>query len=436
MKLRTMAACMMLAISGSAWAADSSQFYLHNGDRVVFYGDSITEQRMYSNILETFVATRYPALNVTFVNSGWGGDTVRGGGGGPIDTRLNRDLFPYQPTVVTIMLGMNDGGYRAESEENDQKFFSGYTYIVDTIHKTLPQTRIVAIQPTPYDEVTGPPAFPVAADVAYNEVLRSFGKWIANYAAQTGIETIDLNTTLVKTLRQAYALDPETAKQIIPGHVHPSFGGHLVMASEILKAWQARPIVSSVVLNVRSTPRVESAQFATISQLSDKDGIAWTELDESLPLPFQQWQDMWGGGASVGLSIRSSDTVKLLNQQILKVRDLKPGTYSLKIDGTSIGAFNDDQLKTGINLALLKTPSTDQAMKVYQLAVSHEEIHFDRWRNIQVPLEENHLAQTKPAIDSLDALDDAVAAKMREVARPISHQFQLVPITLPATPAK
>jgi hypothetical protein len=137
---------------------------------------------------------------------------------------------------------------------------------------------------------------------------------------------------------------------------------------------------------------------------------------------------MWGGGAAVGLSIRSSDTTNSLNQQILKVHGLKRGTYSLKIDGTSIGAFNDDQLSAGINLALLKTPATDQAMKVYQLAVSHEEIHFDRWRNIQVALDEDHLAQTTPAMDSLDAVDDAVAAKMREVAQPVPHQFRLVPV--------
>ena len=429
MKRSQMALCAMLAVSASAWAGGDTQFYLHGGDKVVFYGDSITEQRMYSNILETFVATRYPDLNVSFVNSGWGGDTVHGGGGGTIDTRLNRDLFPYQPTVVTILLGMNDGGYHAENAENDQKYFSGYTYIVDTVRKTLPQARIVALEPTPYDEVTRPPAFPVADGVAYNQALRSYGKWIENYADQAGLETIDLNTPMVEMLKQADTLDPETAKQIIPDHIHPSFGGHLVMAAEILKAWHARPVVSSVVLDAaRSTPRVESAQFTKISQLSKTDGITWTELDTSLPLPFRQWQDMWGGGATVGLAIRSSDTPSSMNQEILKVRGLKRGTYSLKIDGTSIGAFNDDQLSAGINLALLKTPATDQAMKVYQMAVTHEEIHFDRWRNIQVPLDEDHLAQTKAAMDSLDAVDDAVAAKMREAAQPVPHQFQLVPV--------
>src|SRR5579863_7717992 len=80
-------------------------FYLKSGDRVVFYGDSITDQRLYTTFIETFVVTRFPSLDVTFTHSGWGGDRVDGGGGGPIDLRLERDVFPYRPTVVTIMLG-------------------------------------------------------------------------------------------------------------------------------------------------------------------------------------------------------------------------------------------------------------------------------------------------------------------------------------------
>src|SRR3954470_3170765 len=78
-------------------------FQLKDGDRVVFYGDSITDQRLYTTFTESFVITRFPSLNVTFTHSGWGGDRVGGGGGGPIDVRLTRDVFPYRPTVVTIM---------------------------------------------------------------------------------------------------------------------------------------------------------------------------------------------------------------------------------------------------------------------------------------------------------------------------------------------
>jgi len=62
------------ASSAKAAAASSPEqqpgFYLKDNDTVVFYGDRITEQRIYSVRVETFVATRYPSLNVSFVNSG------------------------------------------------------------------------------------------------------------------------------------------------------------------------------------------------------------------------------------------------------------------------------------------------------------------------------------------------------------------------------
>jgi len=60
----------LLAASAAALAAQQ-RFYLHDKDTVVFYGDSITEQRLYTTFVETFVLTRYPQLNVRFVNSGW-----------------------------------------------------------------------------------------------------------------------------------------------------------------------------------------------------------------------------------------------------------------------------------------------------------------------------------------------------------------------------
>ena len=80
---------LLLAASAAALPAQE-RFYLHDKDTVVFYGDSITEQRLYTTFVETFVLTRYPQLNVRFVNSGWGRETVAGGDGGPVDLRLTR----------------------------------------------------------------------------------------------------------------------------------------------------------------------------------------------------------------------------------------------------------------------------------------------------------------------------------------------------------
>ena len=78
----------------------------------MLYGDSITDQRLYSTFIEEYVLTRFPAWKVQWTQSGVGGDKVSGGAAGPIDLRIQRDILPYRPTLVTIMLGMNDGYYR------------------------------------------------------------------------------------------------------------------------------------------------------------------------------------------------------------------------------------------------------------------------------------------------------------------------------------
>src|SRR5882724_12601864 len=116
-----------------ALQARAESFALKDGDRVVFYGDSITDQRLYTTFTETYVVTRFPKLNVTFVHSGWGGDRVTGGGGGGVDLRLARDVFAYKPTVMTIMLGMNDGSYRAFDETIFSTFANGYRSIMSSL---------------------------------------------------------------------------------------------------------------------------------------------------------------------------------------------------------------------------------------------------------------------------------------------------------------
>src|SRR3954451_20263708 len=127
----------LLSLTSSLLFAQSG-FYLKSGDTVVFYGDSITDQRLYTTFVETYVVTRFPKMNVTFVHSGWGGDKVSGGGGGPADLRLKRDVFAYKPSVVTIMLGMNDGGYRAFDEAIFDEYAGGYRNIVKATKAAFP----------------------------------------------------------------------------------------------------------------------------------------------------------------------------------------------------------------------------------------------------------------------------------------------------------
>src|SRR5438105_8079158 len=117
---------IFLAFATSALAGD---FLIHVGDRVVFLGDSITEQRLYTTYIEAYALTRHPNWNLTFRNVGWGGDTSRLRQRAHPDEKqlfaadeaaqqkmveesvgkgLSRDLLPLKPTFVTIKFGMND----------------------------------------------------------------------------------------------------------------------------------------------------------------------------------------------------------------------------------------------------------------------------------------------------------------------------------------
>jgi len=407
-------------IAFSALQVRAQNFALRDGDRVVFYGDSITDQRLYTTFTETYVVTRFPKLNVSFVHSGWGGDRVTGGGGGPIDVRLQRDVFAYKPTVMTIMLGMNDGSYRAFDENIFETYSRGYQHIIDSVKKELPGIRITVIEPSPFDDVTQPPRF----EGGYNAVLVRYSQFVKELAEREKLGVADLNGPVVAALEKAKATDAELSKKIIPDRVHPGPGGHLLMAGELLKSWNAPALVSAVEINA-GTKKVAEARKTRISELKAGEEISWAQLDEALPMPVDL------GDPIVALAVNSSDFIQALDQQTLKVTGLGADSYTLRIDGEDVGAFTKAQLAEGINLATLPTPMAKQAAQVHKLTLQHNNTHFQRWRQIQVPFTENKSPRVQEAARNLTtALDEEEAAEVKrqhDAAQPGRHQFQLAP---------
>jgi lysophospholipase L1-like esterase len=410
-KLSFFALLTVLAVPALA----QQRFALRDGDRVVFYGDSITDQRLYTTFTETYVVTRFPKLDVSFVHSGWGGDRVSGGGGGPIDVRLWRDVLPYNPTVMTIMLGMNDGRYRAFDQATFDEFAAGYKHIVDTAKRQLPGIRITAIQPSPYDDVTRAPMF----EGGYNQVLLRFSDFLKQLAADQKLTLADLNTPVVAMLTKAKDLDATAAARLIPDRVHPGPGGHLIMAEALLKAWNAPATVTAVEIDAAHKEAARQVNAHVSDLRFANQGVSWTELDDALPMPF----DMRDAG--VALAVRASDFVDALDHQPLTVRGLASGRYTLSIDGDSVGAFTAEQLAAGINLAELPTPMARQAAEVHALTLQRAAMHQTRWRNVQVPLEKSQAEHLQQALHSLDELEADLLHAQRAAAQPRPHQFQL-----------
>lgn len=390
-------------------------FSLRPNDTVVFYGDSITDQRLYTTFVETFVVTRYPKLPVRFVHSGWGGDRVSGGGGGPIDKRLERDVVAYKPTVMTVMLGMNDGRYRAFDEEIFREYTAGFEHIVKMMKEAAPGIRMTLIQPSPFDDVTRDPTFPGG----YNAVLVRYGEFVKELAQRNGMAVADLNGPVVEALRKANATDPKQAQRIIPDRVHPGPGGHLLMAACLLKAWGAGPLVTAVEIDA-AAGRVLEAKNTEVTGVATGKTVSWTQKDAALPMPVNMKD------AVIALAVRSSDFVETLNQQTLKVSGLKAARYTLKINGATVGSFDAAQLGRGINLAELPTPMAAQAASVHELTLKRSGVHQTRWRQVEVPLAEDNLPRVGSILENLDALDADLEARQRATAQPAACYYELV----------
>ncbi|MDQ6708023.1 MAG: SGNH/GDSL hydrolase family protein [Acidobacteriota bacterium] len=407
---------LLLALSVAALCFGQDGFYLKTGDRVVFYGDSITDQRLYTTFTETYVLTRFPELRVAFIHSGWGGDRVTGGGGGPVDVRLQRDVLAYRPTVMTIMLGMNDGGYRAFDTKLFDTFSTGYQHIVDTVRSTLPDIRITAIEPSPFDDVTRPPKF----EGGYNAVLLRYSEFIKQLAQRDKLTVADLNTPVVLMLAKATQSDPELAQKILPDRVHPGPAGHLIMAEALLKAWNAPPIVTSVEIDAQGSGKIAAHANTEISDLKQGGTLSWTQLDRALPMPVDMKD------ATVALAIHSSDFMDALDKETLKVANLPGAKYSLKIDGMDAGAFTKEEWARGINLATLPTPMMQQAASVHVLTQKRSNVHNARWRMIQVPLQDENILSTDAAIAALDDVDIDLMIEQRAAAQPVPRHYQLI----------
>ncbi|HEY3741466.1 MAG TPA: SGNH/GDSL hydrolase family protein [Bryobacteraceae bacterium] len=414
--LTTTRALALLAIPVFA----QSDFYLKDKDTVVFYGDSITDQRLYTVAAETFVLTRFPDLHVRFVHSGWGGDKVSGGGGGNIETRIKRDVSPYHPTVVTIMLGMNDGKYKPLDDDLFTTYKTGYEKILSLIRQDSPDARFTLIEPSPYDDVTRAPSFPDG----YNSVLIHYGEYLQNLAQRTSNTSIaDLNTGVVAMLRKAFASDPTLAPRIIPDRVHPGWAGHLIMAAELLKAWNAPKLVTSVDIDAKemATSSLTNTSVTGLRELDD--AVVWTQHDTALPMPLPDQEP------ATLLAVKSSDFMDRLDVQWLRVTGLDSDKrFSLAINGLGVGEFTGGQLSSGMNLATLDTPMMRQASQVHAYTVKRAAIHQLRWRQLQIPFEKDGLPRMASILDQMDALDADLEARQHAAARPSAAYYELTPL--------
>ncbi|MBI5397049.1 MAG: SGNH/GDSL hydrolase family protein [Verrucomicrobia bacterium] len=327
---------------------------LKDGDTLVFLGDSITHQCLYTQYIEDYFYTRYPERRIHFHNSGVGGDRAA-----DALARFEDDVAAFKPKYVTILLGMNDGSYTKFEPQVFETYEKGMTELLDKI-AALGATAI-PMTPTMHDSRAArvrKPAEP--RDTYYNSVLAYYGTWLREIAGQRGLGFVNMWAPLNDLTMEQRKKNPNFT--LIKDAVHPDAPGQVVMATAIINDMIPRSTVSGIF--VRQQPKtgkyaVGGANGKATDLQAGDDKISFTFKANALP-----W--VLPPDAAEGCTLTHAGH-RYSNEKIT-VGNLKPGKYELRIDGELVGAFMDGQLAFGVELeGNAKTPQYQQALQVAML---------------------------------------------------------------------
>ncbi|MBL7222313.1 MAG: SGNH/GDSL hydrolase family protein [Candidatus Brocadiae bacterium] len=219
----------MLALVLAAVAAFAGEAKLQDGDFVAVIGDSITEQKLYSVLIEDYLLMCQPAAKLRQMQFGWGGETA----GGYL-RRMANDTLPYKPTVVTTCYGMNDGGYRPFDPNGQGKWYRDSQTAVVKKFKEAGVRLIVVGSPGCVDADTfrGDPA----QATMYNPTLAKLRDIAKEVAQKEGVVFANVFDPMVDVMTKAKARYGNAYHVAGSDGVHPWSNGHLVMAYAFLKA--------------------------------------------------------------------------------------------------------------------------------------------------------------------------------------------------------
>jgi hypothetical protein len=421
-------------LSSGALAAD---FLIHDGDRVVFLGDSITEQRLYTTYIEAYALTRHPEWKLSFRNAGWGGDTswlrqrshpdegklfaadeetqqkmvensVRQG--------LERDVLPLKPTFVTVKFGMNDHSYQPFREDIFRAYVRSQTQIAEVLKAA--GARVAFLTPQPIEDKRPDPD-----KDPRNQSLRRFSDGLREVAAKQGDTYVDQFDPYMTIL-----LRERTGNQdrMVGGGdaVHPGPIGHTLMAWAVLKGLGASPLVSRVALDC-STKNVAAAQGCRVENLRIADGaISFDRLDDALPMPIDERAEP---------ALELAPILQELDRYELQATGLSGKNYVITIDGDTAAQVSADELAKGSNLANSAGPITKQAREVLAAVFKKNNLFFERWRNVQLFNFPQWLqspeadAKRSAELERLDKEIQEAEAQIDALRKPKSHHFELKP---------
>lgn len=329
---------------------------LQDGDSIVFLGDSITHQHLYTQYVEDYFYTRFPHLRLKLHNAGVGGARAW-----DAMARFDDDVAAYKPKYVTVLLGMNDGSYRPYHDETFQTYRNDMTELLGKL-QAIGATPIL-MTPTMFDaraaRVDARRQRDAENVLLYNAVLAYYGTWLRDVAVEQGFGYVDMWGPLNNLTLEQRKTDAKFT--LIPDAVHPEEAGQLVMATAIINDLGLPRQVSNIALMKQSNgtwrPRVAGGELSELKET--EDGLSFTWKAESLP---------WVVPEKAAAGVKLTNLGHRLSREALEVHGLAPGKYSLTIDGQEVGTYPAEALARHIELqANAQTPQYQQAAQVAEL---------------------------------------------------------------------
>lgn len=334
-----------------------SGLLLRKNDRLAIIGDSITEQKMYSRIIETYLTACLPELGVTVRQYGWGGETAEG-----FKNRMVNDALRFKPTIATTCYGMNDHKYRAYDEANGQWYRTNQIAIVKAFKAA--GARMVLGSPgcvgrkVPWSQ---------ADSESMNLNLCQLRNMDIQIAGQENVAFADvfwpmltLGWKATHQFGENYAIAGKDA-------VHPGWAGHVVMATAFLKALGVDGNLGTFTLDLDSGKATATGGHSVISFTQGELTL------KSSQYPFCAPAGELGDDNSLRSGLALTDFQSRFNRLYLVARNATAQNYRVTW-GSETKTFTGQQVAAGINLPaeFTKTPF-DAAFKRLDEAVGQKQ---------------------------------------------------------------
>jgi lysophospholipase L1-like esterase len=325
---------------------------LKQGDRLAICGDSITEQKMYSRLMEDYLTVCEPKLDVTVRQYGWSGERAPG-----FLARMTNDCLHFKPTIATTCYGMNDHEYRAYEDQIGQTYRQSSTAIIEAFKAN--GVRVIQGSPGCVGKVPGWTKHTNDTLMDLNLNLARLRDIDIDIAKKENVRFADVFWPMLSAgVAAQKEFDPQYAIAGKDG-VHPGWAGHTIMAYAFLKAMGLNGDIGRFSVDVKKGKMTVSAGHTLVSAQDGEFKIT------SARYPFCACAPEGQSAASFPVcendnpakdnSIRSGMALVPFNEDLnrltLKATHVKAGGRYKVTWGSESKTFAAEQLKRGINLA-------------------------------------------------------------------------------------